>query len=318
MTHNDRLPVLVVAGPTASGKSALALSLAAAAGGAVVNADSMQVYRELRILTARPSEADERRVPHRLFGVIPAAEACTAARWRGLAVDAVREAHDVGRLPILCGGTGLYLKALMEGLSPVPDIPDEVRARVRSRHEGMPAAEIHAALEAVDEKAAARLRPTDRQRLLRALEVFEATARSIVDWQAEPADGPPAGMAFVTVAMLPSRGDLYAAIDDRVVRMAEEGAPDEVAALLRLGLSPDMPAMKALGVAEFGALVAGRIGREDAVSAVQQATRNYAKRQFTWFRRQLIADLTIDEQYSEKLAAKIFSYICEKGLTRMQ
>ena len=316
MTNNDRLPVLVVAGPTASGKSALALSLAEAAGGAVINADSMQVYRELRILTARPSPVDERRCPHHLYGIIPAAEACTAARWRDLAIEAVREAHDAGRLPIVCGGTGLYLKALLDGLSPMPDIPADLRADVRARYAEAPAVAIHSALSVVDEKAAARIRPTDRQRLLRALEVFEATARSIVDWQSAPTDGPPAGMDFVTLALLPPREILYATIDERVERMVDQGALDEVAALLRLGLSPELPAMRALGVVEFGALIAGRIGREEAISAVQQATRNYAKRQFTWFRRQLIADLTIEKQYSEKLAGEIFSYICEKGLTR--
>ena len=174
MSHNERFPVIVVAGPTCSGKSALALTLAEAFGGTVINADSMQVYRELRILTARPGPAEMARVPHRLYGVIPAAETCSVARWRGLAEAAVAEARGAGRLPIVCGGTGLYVKALMNGLSPLPDVPADVRRAVRERHAGAETAAIYDALGRADPKASAQLAATDRQRLLRALEVFEA------------------------------------------------------------------------------------------------------------------------------------------------
>jgi len=316
MSDNERFPVIIVAGPTASGKSALALELAVAFGGTVINADSMQVYRELRILTARPSAVDEARAPHRLYGAIPAAEACTAARWREMAIAAIEAAHGAGRLPILCGGTGLYLKALTEGLSPVPDIPDDLRAALRTRYAGAAAAEIHAALANVDPVAAARLRPTDRQRLLRALEVYEATGRSIVDWQAMPPSGPPPGMDFCTILLLPPRKEVYAACDARFRRMLAEGALEEVRALRSLDLAADLPAMKALGVAELMRILDGAMTPEEATTAVQQATRNYVKRQFTWFSRQIIANLTIEAQFSEKLMPEIFSFICKKGLTR--
>ncbi len=318
MSDNERFPVIIVAGPTACGKSALALELAVAFGGTVINADSMQVYRELRILTARPDAADEARAPHRLYGVIPAAEACTAARWREMAVAAIEEARGTGRLPILCGGTGLYLKALMEGLSPMPDIPEGLRAALRTRYAGAATAEIHAALANVDSAAAARLRPTDRQRVLRALEVFEATGRSIVDWQAMPPSGPPPGMDFCTILLLPPRKDVYAACDARFRRMLDEGALEEVGALRSLGLAADLPAMKALGVAELMRVLDGAMTPEDATAAVQQATRNYVKRQFTWFSRQIIANIAIEEKFSEKLTPEIFSFICKKGLTHLR
>jgi tRNA dimethylallyltransferase len=318
MSDNERFPVIIVAGPTASGKSALALELAVAFGGTVINADSMQVYRELRILTARPSAADEARAPHRLYGAVPAAEACTAARWREMAIAAVEEARGAGRLPILCGGTGLYLKALMEGLSPVPDIPDDLRAALRARYADAAAAEVHAALASVDPAAAARLRPTDRQRLLRALEVYQATGRSIVDWQAMPPSGPPPGMAFCTILLLPPRKEVYAACDARFRRMLAEGALEEVRALRSQGLAADVPAMKALGVAELMRVLDGAMTSDAATTAVQQATRNYVKRQFTWFSRQIITDLIILEKFSEKLTPQIFSFICKKRLTDHQ
>lgn len=318
MSDNERFPVLIVAGPTASGKSALALEIAVACGGTVINADSMQVYRELRILTARPSEADEARVPHRLYGVIPAAETCTAMRWRGMAVDAIREARAAGRLPILCGGTGLYLKALTEGLSPIPGIPADVRASIRARHAGAPVAEIHAALARNDPGAAERIRPSDRQRMLRALEVMAATGRSIVDWQAKRLSGPPPGMDFHTILLLPPRKAVYAACDGRFRQMVDAGVLEEVHALRELDLSPDLPAMKALGVAELMRVLEGDLTLEAGIDAVQQATRRYVKRQYTWFSRQIVADLIIEEKFSEKLMPKIFSFICKKGLTRHQ
>jgi len=314
----DAVPVVIVAGPTASGKSALALALAEAFNGTVINADSMQMYRELRILTARPGPAEEARVPHRLYGVIPASEACTAARWRDLAVAAIAEARTAGRLPIVCGGTGLYLKALTEGLSPIPDIPDAVRTRLRRRFEKAAAAEIHAALRATDATAAAHVPSTDRQRMLRALEVMEATGRSIVDWQAEPLSGPPPGYGFVTILLSPPREGVYAACDRRFREMVERGALDEVRALRDMALDPELPAMKAVGVPELIAFLDGAMALDDAIAAAQQATRNYVKRQQTWFARQIITDLIIKKKLSEKKMAKIFSFICEKGLTRFR
>lgn len=318
MSDNERFPAVIVAGPTASGKSALAVELAVAFNGTVINADSMQVYRELRILTARPGPAEEARAPHRLYGVIPASEACTAARWRTLAVEAIAEARDAGRLPIVCGGTGLYLKALTEGLSPIPDIPDAVREPLRRRFEAADATEIHAALRSADATAADRIPPTDRQRMLRALEVMEATGRSIVDWQAEPSSGPPAGCDLITILLSPPRDAVYAACDRRFREMIARGALDEARALRDMGLDPELPAMKAVGVPELIAVLNGKTTLEDAIAAAQQATRNYVKRQQTWFSRQIIANLTINMKLSEKILANIFSFICEKGLTRFQ
>ena len=315
MSDNERMPVIIVAGPTASGKSALALALADGLDGTVINADSMQVYRELQVLTARPGPADEARVPHRLYGVISAAESCTAARWRDLALAAIGEARTAGRLPILCGGTGLYLKALMEGLSPMPVVPEGLRATLRARYADAAGAAIHAALAAVDPAAAARIRPTDRQRLLRALEVFEATGRSIAEWQAMPMSGPPPGMDFCVILLLPPRREVYAACDARFRRMLDEGALEEVRALRDMRLALDLPVMKALGVAELIRVLDSAMTLEDATAAAQQATRNYVKRQFTWFSRQIIANMTIEEQFSEKLMPEIFSFICKKGLT---
>jgi tRNA dimethylallyltransferase len=317
MADNEGFPVVVVAGPTCSGKSALALELAAAFGGTVINADSMQIYRELRILTARPSPADEARAPHRLYGAISASEACSAAHWRDLALAAIEEARGKGRLPILCGGTGLYLKALMEGLSPLPDVPAGVRKAVRERYAGAATAAIHAALAAADPSAASRLRATDRQRLLRALEVVEATGVSILEWQRHPPSGSPPGLDFTTILLLPPRAAVYDACDARFRRMAAEGALDEARALRDLRLDPALPAMKALGVAELIAFLDGRSDLEDAIAAAQQATRNYVKRQYTWFSRQIITDLSIKEIFSERFRNEIFSFICRKGLTRL-
>ena len=315
MPDNERFPVLVVAGPTCSGKSALALELAVQLGGTVINADSMQVYRELRILTARPSAADEACAPHRLYGVMPAAETCSAARWREMAVIAIGEARRAGQMPIVCGGTGLYLKALIEGMSPLPDIPSDARESVRARYAAAETREIHEALREADALAARRLSATDRQRLLRALEVVEATGRSIVDWQAEPPSGPPPGAEFCTILLMPPRNALYAACDARFRRMVAEGALDEVGHIHSLGLDPALPAMKALGVSELIRHLEGDIDLNHAVAAAQQATRNYVKRQMTWFNRQIVTDFRINEQFSEKFRDEIFSFICKKGLT---
>jgi tRNA dimethylallyltransferase len=203
-------------------------------------------------------------------------------------------------------------------LSPMPEIPAGLRTALRARFADAPATDIHAALAATDPAASARLRPTDRQRLLRALEVFEATGRSIVEWQAMPPSGPPPGMETCTILLLPPRKEVYAAGDARFGRMLDDGALEEVRALRGLGLAPDLPVMKALGVTELMGVLDGAVTLDDATAAVQQATRNYVKRQFTWFSRQIIANFTIEEKFSEKLAPEIFSFICKKGLTHHQ
>ena len=308
-------PVLVIAGPTASGKSALALRAAQECNGTVINADSMQIYADLRIITARPSEEDEAAAPHRLYGIFDAAEVCSAARWRDLALAEIEAAHEAGRLPILCGGTGLYLKALMEGLSPTPDIPDEIRSAVRERcgREGPVA--MHALLAERDPKMASRLNPTDSQRICRALEVMTATGRSLADWQNEPPDGPPAHLRFHTVALLPPRDALYDGINKRFDQMVELGALDEVRRLDDRHLDPKLPAMKALGVPELRAYLHDEMTLPEAVSSAATKSRRYAKRQNTWLNSQIIINFSINEKFSESLLPSFFAFIRENGLT---
>ena len=308
-------PVLIVAGPTASGKSALALAVAEESDGVVINADSMQVYAELRILTARPGPHDEARAQHRLYGVLPVTEVCSAARWRDMAIAAISEAHEAGRLPVLCGGTGLYLRALMQGLSPIPEIPDEVRRDIRQRLARDGPAAQYERLRGCDPEAAARLAPGDRQRVARALEVLSATGRPLSDWLALPPEGPPPGLRFQVVLLAPSRETLYAACDERLVEMVRAGALEEVEALRQEGLDPALPAMRALGVPAFLRHQAGELGLEEAIDMAQQATRRYAKRQTTWFKHQIISNLMLETQYSENFLPKIFSFIRQNLLT---
>ena len=317
MTGNEQSSVLVITGPTASGKSGAALAVAEQFGGAIINADSMQVYQDLRILTARPSEADEARVPHLLYGALVASEPCTAVRWCDKALAAIEERIGHGQLPILCGGTGLYLKALMEGLSPVPDIPDDIRAAVRARL-GCEGSEIlHEELAARGDPIAARLAPTDRQRIARAFEVFEATGQSLATWQTVPRQGIPEHLRFHTILIDPPRDALYRSCERRFAEMVESGAIEEVRELMALNLDPGLPVMKALGVQELAGFLDGTNSLDEAIAAAQQATRRYAKRQATWFRNQMIPKMNIREQFSERLKDKIFSFIIKKRLTRV-
>ena len=307
--------VLVIAGPTASGKSGLAMRLAEELNGAVINADSMQVYQDLRVLTARPCAEDEARAPHHLYGYLDSAEACTVAAWSEAAVKTIKQIQSAGQVPIVVGGTGLYLKALMEGLSDIPDIPSEVKdASRRVRLEDGNDA-LYASLKDKDPEGAARLKPKDRQRILRAWEVVEATGTPLHVWQAKPIVPPLGEASFYKVLFRPPREDLYAACDGRFETMLERGALEEVAALQKRGLNPSLPAMKALGVPELAAHLRGEISREDAVTRAQQHTRNYAKRQTTWFRTQFTASETLDTQYSDSLFDKIFPKIRALVLT---
>ena len=227
-------PVLLIAGPTASGKSGLALAVAQQFGGTVINADSMQVYRELRILTARPSDAEMALVPHRLYGELSGAKPCSAGLWRKLALGAIAEAQEAGRLPIVTGGTGLYLKALQEGLAPVPPVPPAVRDAVTARFDNIGAPAFHAELTDLDPRMAARLRLNDRQRLIRAREVLEATGRSLADWQQAQPGGPEVATQFHSIVLLPPRAGLYAACDRRFLEMIDSGALEEARALKAL------------------------------------------------------------------------------------
>ena len=286
MTPDAGLPkAILIAGPTASGKSAAALDLAQRFGGVVINANSMQVYRELAVLTARPSQAEMQRAPHSLYGTVPAGEPYSVGRFLEDAARALRDANGEGRLPVFIGGTGLYFKALTEGLAAVPDVPPEIRAHWREEAERIGAEGLHRALQARDPVMAARLRPSDPQRLLRALEVIEATSVSLAEWQGADAAAMlhPEGLLRIVIA--PERESLYAAIDARFDRMIEQGAIEEVRALLALGLDPALPAMRAHGVRELAAYLAGDSSLEAAVEKAKTESRRYAKRQMTWARR---------------------------------
>jgi tRNA dimethylallyltransferase len=312
---NGKPPVLILAGPTGSGKSALALAAAEAFDGVVINADSMQVYRELRVLTARPSPSDEARAPHRLFGVLPAAERCSAGRWLGLAQGEIGAAWSAGRLAIVVGGTGLYLKALLEGLAEVPPVSAEIRADTEALYAEIGGEAFRRELARLDAAGASRLPATDRQRLVRAFEVARATGRPLHDWQQRSSTTQAGTGRFGIIALLPHREALYPALDARFDRMLAAGAIEEVRALLTLCISPNLPAMKAVGVRELGAYLCGDTTLDQAAAAAKQATRRFAKRQFTWLRHQLRPDRVVNEQYSERIRPEIFSFIRRQLLT---
>jgi tRNA dimethylallyltransferase len=280
------LDTVLIAGPTASGKSALALALAERIGGTIVNADSMQVYGDLRVITARPTPAEEARVPHLLYGHVDAAANYSVGQYLADARAALDEVRRSGRTAILTGGTGLYFKALTAGLAAVPPIPPEVRDSVRARLAKHGAPALHAELHKRDPAAAARLSPNDRTRVARALEVVEATARPLADWQTQ---GLPAliGAEAPRVFIAPERAVLYGRIDARFGAMIAAGALDEVARLAARRLDPLLPAMKAHGVPWLIRHLAGEITLADAAHHARLDTRHYAKRQFTWFRHQL-------------------------------
>ena len=276
---------VLIAGPTASGKSGVGLELAQRLRGTVINADSMQVYRELRVLTARPRPGDEARAPHRLYGTVSAAESYSVGRWLDDVASALAEARRKGRLPILVGGTGLYFKALTEGLAPVPDIPAEVRSYWREQGEMLGRDGLHEALATRDPATAARLGAADPQRIVRALEVIDATGISLSEWQGGDAAPLLASDDALRLVIAPEREPLYAAIDARFDLMLEHGAIEEVRDLLSLNLDPGLPAMRAHGVRELGAHLSGTIGRDEAVTKAKTESRRYAKRQMTWARR---------------------------------
>jgi tRNA dimethylallyltransferase len=278
---------ILIAGPTASGKSALALALAEKLGGVVINADSMQVYRDLRIITARPNVEDERRVPHRLYGHVDAGENFSVGRWCEEAAAALTVTQRTGRAAVLVGGTGLYFSTLTRGLAAVPPIPAEIREQVRARLNSDGVAALHAELKWRDPAAAARLMPGDRARIARALEVVLATGRSLLDWHD---DNKPPGLDAARAAkvfLMPNRDELLRRIDMRFDAMMAAAALDEVRALAARQLDPALPAMKAHGVPWLIRHLAGEITLDDAVEEAKRDTRQYTKRQATWFRNQL-------------------------------
>jgi tRNA dimethylallyltransferase len=298
---------VLIAGPTASGKSALAIALAERLGGTVVNADSMQVYRDLRIITARPTPDDEARVPHRLYGHVDAAENYSVGRWCADAGAVLDEIWRDGRLPILVGGTGLYFKALTQGLSVVPPTPPDIRAAVRGRCDAEGSAALHAELARRDPASATRLKPGDRMRITRALEVLEATGRSLADWHRDgmPAmlDPREALMFFLDV----DRDELRRRIDARFDAMLAQGALEEVRVLVARNLDPMLPAMKAHGVPWLRRHLAGEITLTEAAEGGKADTRRYTKRQATWFRHQMPGWVWLAPAAAERAALQAIS-----------
>lgn len=286
-------PVIVICGPTASGKSGLALDVARTYGGAIINADSMQVYDGLPVLTAQPPAADLTAAPHRLYGVLPPAEACSAARWRDMALDEINSALDAGLLPVITGGTGLYIRTLTEGLSPMPIVPDEVRQALNAEVMAEGNEAFHKRLAAEDPEMGARLHPGNTQRLVRAMEILMHTGKSLAYWQSQPPVPPPAHLRFITIALLPPRDWLYARCNARFNIMLDMGGLEEVRNFPAPDAARTWPLHKALGYPELRSYLNGEITLDDAIIAAQQSTRRYAKRQMTWFRGQTRADIEI-------------------------
>ncbi|WP_338244676.1 tRNA (adenosine(37)-N6)-dimethylallyltransferase MiaA [Aurantiacibacter hainanensis] len=280
-------PLALIAGPTASGKSDLAVNLALAlerrgTPSVVINADSAQVYADLQVLSARPSREEMRGVPHRLFGAWDGAQPCSAADWADAAKREIENAQLSGAVPILVGGTGLYIRTLLEGIAPIPEIDEGIRAQVRT----MQGEDLFAAVEQEDPVSAEALNPGDTQRLARALEVVRSTGKTLREWQRVKTGGIGHAVTLAPLILLPDREWLYERCDRRFARMMDEGAVEEVERLLARGLHPDLPVMRAIGVPQIAACLRGDLSREEAIALGQQVTRNYAKRQYTWLRHQ--------------------------------
>ena len=306
MPGESRPPVALIAGPTASGKSALAVRLAQIADGVVINADASQVYADLAILSARPSQAEMGGVPHRLFGHIDGAEACSAARWAAEARAEIDAAHEAGKLPVLVGGTCLYIRTLLDGIAPVPEIDADIRTAVRA----MPVAQAHEALRSEDPEAAARLAPADTTRVARALEVVRSTGKPLKIWQQHKQGGIADRISLSPMILLPPRDWLIERCDRRFALMVDQGAVAEVEALLPRNLNPDLPVMRAIGVPEIAAWLKGDIDRDTMMARGQLATRQYAKRQYTWFSNQPPQNWhremrPIDAEIANELAIKL-------------
>lgn len=307
-TQRDLTPILI-AGPTASGKSAIAMAIAVATDGTIINADSMQVYRELRVLTARPTSEDEARVPHALYGFVPASEAYSAGRFVRDAAAAIAKSLSEGRRPIIVGGTGLYFKALLEGLSPIPEVRADIREHWRAEAERRGASALHEDLARLDPIMATRLQPSDAQRIVRALEVLQSTGRSLAEWQmmrGKPVLEEPKTKRLVVGL---DRAELHARADRRFESMIKSGAIEEVRALVDMQLDSGLPAMRAIGVTPISAVLAGESTLEQAVSSGQAETRQYIKRQETWLKRHMIAWKCIKAQYLESNMRDIFAFI---------
>ena len=302
-------PVLIIAGPTASGKSDFALELAKKYEGVVINCDSMQVYHELKVITARPSSVDEGDIPHKLYGIISAADTFSAGIWRTLAETEIEACWESGKLPIVTGGTGLYIKSLMGGLTEIPSVPKKIREEVIEHRGKIGVEAFHDELREFDPISAERLNKSDTQRVIRAYEVFMATKHSLSYWHNQEQSAEPFHAHYQTIIFEPPRDVLYEKCEDRLDLMLKNGALDEVRALKDIDLDPRCPAMKALGIPEFLAYLNNKMSLEDALNAAKQSTRRYAKRQTTWFRNQIVQDYRINAQYSKCLLPEIFANI---------
>lgn len=293
---SDKTPnVVVIGGPTASGKSALALGLAVRRNGVVINADSMQVYDGLPLLTAQPGHEDLSAAPHALYGVLGPRDICSAARWRDMALHEIAKAHNAGKLPIVVGGTGFYLRALLAGFSPIPEIAPEIRAAAAKKQKELGNPAFHAELAKRDPATAARLDPFNTQRNVRAWEVLEGTGRGMAAWHETPPEGPPAHLRFLTVTLIPPRAELVRRCDKRFQGMIAAGALEEARHFDQVwGGDETLPLVKALGYRELRAHLRGEMGLEEAVKKACGTTRDYAKRQSTWFRNQTKADLALE------------------------
>ncbi len=286
-TVSANTPVLIVAGPTASGKSALALELARRYRGCIINADALQLYADLPILTASPTAAEQENIPHQLYGVLPATQRSSAGFWQQEALKAMAQARAQGLMPILVGGTGLYLRTLLQGLADIPPVPDAVRQHVQARLTQAGLAQLYLELQQGDPLLAERLPPTDTQRIVRGLEVLLASGRPLTYWQQQTIR--PAGYDYFSLVLLPPRAKLYAKCDARFMAMLQAGALDEVRALMQQELPDDAPIWQALGARELRLHLQGEVDLSAAITVAQQATRHYAKRQVTWFTHQLAA-----------------------------
>ena len=302
-------PYIMIAGPTASGKSQLAIDLARRFGGAVLNADSMQLYADLTVLTARPQPREMQDIPHHLFGIFDAAHRASVAEWLRLAATAIANVRAAGQLPIIVGGTGMYLQAGLRGIAPVPDVPADLHQHCIDLYRELGGAKFRDALAGYDADIAARLVDGDSQRLVRAMGVAMATGRPLSWWQQQPHKGALLG-SVVKIAIMPPRVALYERINQRFDHMLMHGAIDEVARLMARQLDSDVPLMKALGVAPIAAFLQGDITKDAAASIAKRDIRRYAKRQMTWARNNFNAQITVQKKYSESLCEKIFSLIC--------
>lgn len=300
----------MIAGPTAAGKSSLALELAGLVNGEIINADSMQLYADLRVVTARPDTNDETRAPHHLYGVIDGGQRASVAAWLEMAAATMEAVRGRGCVPVIVGGTGMYLSAGLTGIAPIPNVPDDIHRGCMADLAAWGGGAFRKELARLDAETSERLFDGDSQRLVRAMGVVRATGRPISAWQRDPHQGMLPGRAL-TIAVMPPRQQVYDAIDRRFQQMMDEGAQEEVERLGARQLDPGLPIMKAIGVREILAFQRGEISRERAVELASRDSRHYAKRQMTWLRNNFHAQYTLNEKYSKRIGEEIFSILSQ-------